>query len=532
MAENISANIDRLLKGFIDAKKTEFVPREATKVKVDKIVSKLALLYEKLRNVIDYNEERLIRRNAIKRILKRKVLYKILSKNSALPLTEELIRAAYLENDKITESKVKLVADSIDKYLTLRDCLAPRFQTKKLKNELTEFILGILACEIEEILVPELREKALVDCMYSVVRKNVPLQGTGLSEKELDIIYYVNVYRALLKYDPILVNYLLFKLSIPNWSKASKTDIDWTCQNFLKIRKTIDKLLTNPNSERLHRLFKQYTIIFLILRDIIDDDPSTAGQIFSDPQKLNDSVREAVNHRYKMAQGKLRRSLVRSIIYIFITKMLLALILEFPVDIFIEKKINYTSLITNITFPPLLMLLVGASIRVPSTKNTDRIVRLINEIVYEESNEGLYQKVSKAKAGGFLSRQLFRIVYLIMYVVTFGLIIYLLRLVNFNAVNIVIFLLFLSVVSFFGFRIRQSARELKVLPKRESFLTLMVDFFSIPILKAGRWLSLNLSRINIFIFIMDIIIEAPFKTLIEIFEDWLSFIREKKEEIT
>ncbi|HEX9664553.1 MAG TPA: hypothetical protein VGA49_01890, partial [Patescibacteria group bacterium] len=161
MAENISANIDRLLKGFIDAKKTEFVPREATKVKVDKIVSKLALLYEKLRNVIDYNEERLIRRNAIKRILKRKVLYKILSKNSALPLTEELIRAAYLENDKITESKVKLVADSIDKYLTLRDCLAPRFQTKKLKNELTEFILGILACEIEEILVPELREKAL-----------------------------------------------------------------------------------------------------------------------------------------------------------------------------------------------------------------------------------------------------------------------------------------------------------------------------------------------------------------------------------
>ncbi|HEX9664788.1 MAG TPA: hypothetical protein VGA49_03100, partial [Patescibacteria group bacterium] len=365
-----------------------------------------------------------------------------------------------------------------------------------------------------------------------VVRKNVPLQGTGLSEKELDIIYYVNVYRALLKYDPILVNYLLFKLSIPNWSKASKTDIDWTCQNFLKIRKTIDKLLTNPNSERLHRLFKQYTIIFLILRDIIDDDPSTAGQIFSDPQKLNDSVREAVNHRYKMAQGKLRRSLVRSIIYIFITKMLLALILEFPVDIFIEKKINYTSLITNITFPPLLMLLVGASIRVPSTKNTDRIVRLINEIVYEESNEGLYQKVSKAKAGGFLSRQLFRIVYLIMYVVTFGLIIYLLRLVNFNAVNIVIFLLFLSVVSFFGFRIRQSARELKVLPKRESFLTLMVDFFSIPILKAGRWLSLNLSRINIFIFIMDIIIEAPFKTLIEIFEDWLSFIREKKEEIT
>ncbi|MFH1536657.1 MAG: hypothetical protein ABID45_01570, partial [Patescibacteria group bacterium] len=58
-----------------------------------------------------------------------------------------------------------------------------------------------------------------------------------------------------------------------------------------------------------------------------------------------------------------------------------------------------------------------------------------------------------------------------------------------------------------------------------------IDFFSLPILKVGQWISLNFAKINIFVFVLDFIIEAPLKLVFEVLEDWFSFVREKKEEI-
>ena len=50
-----------------------------------------------------------------------------------------------------------------------------------------------------------------------------------------------------------------------------------------------------------------------------------------------------------------------------------------------------------------------------------------------------------------------------------------------------------------------------------------------PIILVGRWLSDNFSKINVFIFIFDFIIEAPFKVLVEIGEDWTKYVRERRD---
>ena len=86
-------------------------------------------------------------------------------------------------------------------------------------------------------------------------------------------------------------------------------------------------------------------------------------------------------------------------------------------------------------------------------------------------------------------------------------------------------------IAYFGYRIRQSAREWVVLKKKEKAFSILVDFFAMPIVRVGRWISVNFSKVNIFVFILDFIFEAPFKVLVQIVEEWLSFIREKKEEI-
>ena len=126
---------------------------------------------------------------------------------------------------------------------------------------------------------------------------------------------------------------------------------------------------------------------------------------------------------------------------------------------------------------------------------------------------------------------LFGLVYAIMCVVTFGGVGILLDWVGFTWISALIFYFFLCVVSFFAFHIRQKAQEYAIVEVRERLHTIVVDFVSLPVLRAGQWLSNNISRINVFIFFFDFLFEAPFKMLLSVLEDWFGFLKEKKEEL-
>ena len=101
---------------------------------------------------------------------------------------------------------------------------------------------------------------------------------------------------------------------------------------------------------------------------------------------------------------------------------------------------------------------------------------------------------------------------------------------GFNLVSQAIFIFFVSIVSFFSYRIRQVTKELK-LEEKESILMPVVDFFFMPILSLGKFFSSEIAKLNFFIFIFDFIIEAPFKLIFEVVEEWISFVRKRKEEI-
>jgi len=170
-------------------------------------------------------------------------------------------------------------------------------------------------------------------------------------------------------------------------------------------------------------------------------------------------------------------------------------------------------------------------IRVPSKKNTERIIKGIKEIVYdEEQSDVLPLKTRLVEKKGFLSNLMLKVVYLLTYFLTFGLIIYFLQFLGFNVFSIMIFLFFLCLVSFFGYRIRQTPRELLVY-KKENFRIFIFDFLSLPIVRMGRWISLKSSKINVFVYFLDFVFEAPFKILIESIEKLSSFISEKREEV-
>jgi hypothetical protein len=117
------------------------------------------------------------------------------------------------------------------------------------------------------------------------------------------------------------------------------------------------------------------------------------------------------------------------------------------------------------------------------------------------------------------------------FVLTYGLIIWALIYLNFTILNIITSLLFLSIVSFFAVRITENTRQLLVLERPVGPIGLLFDIFTLPIIKAGKIVSSEFDRWNIFVFIMDYIIEAPFKNILNVTDEWVNFVREQKDEI-
>jgi len=70
-----------------------------------------------------------------------------------------------------------------------------------------------------------------------------------------------------------------------------------------------------------------------------------------------------------------------------------------------------------------------------------------------------------------------------------------------------------------------------MIKRRQNIIMILFDFLSLPIIRVGSWLAKKTSKINIFMFLMDFIIEAPFKVITETIEEWVVYQREKKDEI-
>jgi len=496
---------------------------------VNQTVSRMAFAYERIRNAIEFKEEHLFRKNAIARIIKRRTMLPLERRDLARDLITELIRGRYLPNNAIPESRVADVKTILAKYNSLNDELT-HVVRGETRRRLREWLLSVEAYEIEKLLMPHDTDEALVEFMYDRLQPQVRISEKSIDATEKNIQIFIAVHRALLKSDDAVVRYYLFRLHVPNWGSPTPDDFVRLAARLPELGTAIEHHMAHPITSRLSRLMKRYAINFLVLRDVLDEVGPEASTLVAAPDVLEARIRKAVAKRNSTARTKIRRTVIRSIIYIIITKMILGLALEFPYDVFVAKHVDYIPLGINILFPPFLLAVIAMSARVPSESNTKKIVANIHAFLVGSADPDLFAPLQRPVTRRRLTI-VFSFIYLVTYVITFGAIIYGLSQLNFNAVSMAIFILFLSIVSFFGLKVRGLARELLVINKRDNLFASMVDFFAVPILQLGRWISEKTPKINILIFVLDFILEAPFKTFIEVVEQWFSFIREKREEI-
>lgn len=504
----------------------------SSQISVSNLTSGIEFLYEKIRNALEYREEHLWLKDAVLRILKRR-FFEILAKEKiGRELIEELIRGHYLKNDSLAESK----AVEIDEVLKKCRQVIEVFETKskleeKQNSKHEEWFLGLIALEIVEIISENKLDRSFINYFWSVIKKST-VAASEISGDEFDQQLYLASFRNFLKADELMEQYEIFRLRYPEWFQNQKDLINKFGNELSNLKKELQASLKYPFRKELDRAMKRRSLFILMLQDLISQEKEEAETIMNDPERLETKLKKIYDSHYQKGREKLKTSSVRAIIFIVLTKMLLLFAIEIPFQIWHENKINYLILSINTLIPPIILIISSLIIKMPGEEqNFLRIVAEFQKMIRYDTKMPPLDIIRLKKQRSWLTQIILWGIYGLNILFTGWILQKFFSFFNFNIVDSAIFILFLSLISFFAIRLRKTANELAAVEEKDHLLTIVVEFFFFPIIEIGKLISQGVSSLNLTAFIFDFLIETPFKTMIKILEEWFAFIRERRQNL-
>ncbi|MDO8269473.1 MAG: hypothetical protein Q7T54_02270 [Candidatus Levybacteria bacterium] len=503
--------------------KAKEVPLETANV-VNPLVSELASWYEKFRNSIEYRDEEVILRASIERILKRRLALGGSGSTTAKPLLKELVWARYFPESMYTEETIGGIEKIIDFYLNLKNEMVKTHHLKE--GEMRDLMFQLMSSDVEQTLHPNRVEEAVGNYIFHVLQKNI--SATPETEEERDVQLFIAIRRAYSKDD---LAFLRFKLFTQYFGKMNDQDPAVVSEKFGEAYKQIESQLKHPARFKILSYVKRHIPPFLIMEDIFASQDNIK-EISQNEEELNKLVLAACQRKYKTISEKVRRAIIRSVIFILLSKTLIAFGVEGTYERIFLGHVQWMTLSLNVIIPTLFMIAVGFSIRTPGDKNSRLILGHIHTLLFENEpkiGRPMHFPVPDKKPRSAME-WVFGTLWIVAFMLSFGAITLGLSFLGFSAVSQMIFIFFLAIVSFLAYRINITAHEYSV-ESRQGILTPIVDFFFMPIARVGQYITAGVSQINIFLFILDFLIEAPYKGLVGFFDQWFFFLHSKREEI-
>lgn len=486
-------------------------------ISVSSATRRAAFAYERFRNVLEPDEADILRRKAIYRILDRRLPEDKNIQVTTTLLLQELMRAHYIPNQPVS-------------FAGTLSMLMSRIQAvwQELSEADGELFLRIGAVAIDRQLFPRKVEEELVRVMYQDVIGRVVWADDLLPEKDRLSQLYIACHRTLFAADDHEIFYHFFINQYPAFFDIVKEvgDTHSLATDLPAYLHALEEQVYHNVRERLYRIIRPSAVPYRVLLDVIT---SQSGDAFGDEKKLHTATRTAVQKKIEHIASRMSRRAWHAILFLFFTKTLVAIFVELPYELFLLSQAHWLALGVNIVFHPLLLFGAATTVRMPRERNTARIVDQVARLTTGDIMPNIL--VQKARRYGPLTWALFATVYTALFLLIFWRMFVLLDTLQFSLIGILIFVVFLGLVSFLATRIRRSVNDIRVIPKKEGVFGLFFSFLSLPILEFGRFLTTHISQLNIFLFVMDLVLEAPFKLLIDVVEEWFTFIRDRKEEI-
>jgi hypothetical protein len=479
--------------------------------------------YEQLRNAAAYREHHLLLRSAIERFLVRDVNLRRYEPMAA-DLVTELTQAGYLKNDSVPLTQIERIDAVLAHYATLYHTLTVG---KRLDPHLSsKWLFQYASVHIENLLTPNPGVAVFMQYAYEHYLASIDSKAAEHippTDQTYRIALYCAVQRSIFKSNLATIRYYCITASLGELEQQSP-------EHIIQLNELIDELYQAPLTNRLSRLVTRYGAPMRILREYILGSKDAVQTLEAPRSETLSRVKTICAQQYVLVKDQLNARVAKTILFILITKTLIGISVEVPYDLAIYATISWLPLIVNIGFPLLYMATIGVRIQTPSRQNTEVVTNFVDRILYEDAGAPVVYKPKRRIKSKSLNGA-FTFIYAIGFIGSIALVVLALNKLGFNLVNGVIFFVFFSAVSFLGFRLRQSAHELEMIDERQGILQTLIDFLSTPFVRVGHWLSDKYAKANIVTFVLDLAIEMPLKTSLRTVRQWVSFMRDKQDEL-
>lgn len=489
--------------------------KEEPKLHVASAGKTLTAAYEQLRNAAEYAEENLLLQRAIGRFYRRIFLARDpqVAGESAEELILELTLAGYLTNDTIPVSMLGAINELAAECYRTYDQLPSNF-----RDDLDAWTIDVLAVNIEGLLSDRSAQDGFTQFAYDYFYRQIETgeQAGDAPSEDYALSLFIAVNRALMKADAAIIRAGLLARyrveAVPS-------------EEFVAFNQRVDELLAADTTERLTRVIDRRGGPLRILWRMIDTREDVAS-LLGTPTSFLNAYEAQIEEEYRRTRQKIQQGIVKSIIFLFVTKLVIGLAIEIPYDLAVHDEILWLPLVINLLFPPLYMMLLSTMLPMPGHANTRALTQRIEEILYGAKPTTIPLRRTKKKFG-----TAFSVVYALLFLAVFGGATWLLVQLNFVLLHLAIFFVFLSTASFLGFRLTRIVREIEVVDGEQNALTISRDLLYMPFVVVGHWISDKYGKMNVMTLILDMVIELPLKSSLNLIRQWTAFISSKKDEL-
>ncbi len=514
-----------------------------SKIHIDEIASGVAKFYEQIRKIIDWKDDNALRRGAIERILKRRLLPKMItgsftqddSLHLARTMTEELIRGGHLPNHEVPRSRVEVVSDSLNKYLYFLEYSIRSYGITNVKkvNEVTIFLIEIASCEIEEVLTRPAKEYGIMEVMSKIMNERIKVEPENTLKKDakLDLIR-VSVQRKLYHLDDNYIVYMYLRRKYPNWDHFSQEELKEFAQNLESIQKNSEEYINSKICKKFDEIISQYSAVFVLLDDVFDDlkdSPKSIEKNINDKSLLLSLITDNYNKRRDTLKRTLRNSAIFSTLSVFLSNCVTFYLIEVPVARLFYEEFNLLATIVDFLLPALVMFLLVIFIKPPKEDNLDKVLKASEDLLYDHPKYEIYEIKLEENTSpvGKLVITSFYIISTILLFVGIGFLFYVAKL----PMTSVVYDTFTIAVTFSAaLAVRNKSKELQV-GESGKFGEFLFDIFTVPVAKVGTFLSSKWKEYNVVAIFTNYLVEVPFVAALDFIELWSKFIKERKAEI-
>ena len=474
--------------------------------------------YEKLRNTTENTEQHLLLQRAIRRYLYRNLFVDV--RNNHDNLTEEMVieltHGGYLPQDAVTTTQIKEATKIIRAYRHMYDEMR---YLKPSDGEARTWILDVMSVECEWVFSDPSYLFAFMHYAHSHVLgklKEYNISHESLHVNEIALMYYAAILKNIIKADKAMARAVLVRTYRVNDSTEA----------FIRLNQDFERISDDKEAKVANALVNKIGAPLRILRAAFFDEDKNKPDVLYKKQAFLAHIERTARQQYELAQSKLNNGIVRSIVFLIITKVLIGVAIEVPFDLWLYGEILLLPLAINLLAPPLFMVIQRFTLKVPGPRNTEALREYIDMTIYER--QGVRASGASKGMNTSNSRTL-GILYSFFSVAIFIWFAWRLSGWGFNIVQGIIFFIFLSTATFLGYRLSLIIKDLELIQTNQTIAGFIRDFIYTPFILLGRWISGTYSRFNIIAVILDFAIELPIKTVLRRARQWVTFLDEKKD---